>query len=92
MLTQRNITGDRAAPADAPETQGDQPTVHPVSPWLTVPEAAQRARVGPKTIYREVHSARLRAARVGGRRELRFLTGWIDEWLVAAATAVDWAT
>ena len=56
------------------------------SPWLTVKEAADRARCGVKTIYREVKAKRLRAARVGGRRELRFLTEWIDAWLITYST------
>jgi excisionase family DNA binding protein len=56
------------------------------SPWLTVDEAAERARCGVKTIYREVRAGRLRAARVGGRRELRLLSTWIDEWLVQSTT------
>jgi excisionase family DNA binding protein len=50
--------------------------------WLKVREAADRARCGPKTIYRAVQSGHLRAARLGGRRELRFLESWIDRWLV----------
>jgi excisionase family DNA binding protein len=53
------------------------------SPWLTVSEAADRARCGVKLIYREVRARRLRAARVGGRRELRLRTEWIDTWLDA---------
>lgn len=57
------------------------------SPWLTVEEAAQRARCGVKTIYREVRAGRLRAARIGGRRELRLLPQWIDEWLVESTSA-----
>ncbi len=67
------------------DLQGSQ-AVAP-SPWLTVDEAAQRARCGVKTIYREVRAGRLRAARVGGRRELRLLSAWVDEWLVES-TAV----
>jgi excisionase family DNA binding protein len=55
-----------------------------ISPWLTVREAAQRARCGPRVIYREVQAGRLRAARVGGRRELRLLADWIDDWLLAS--------
>jgi excisionase family DNA binding protein len=51
------------------------------SPWLTVKEAAKRARCGIKLIYREVKAERLQAARVGGRRELRFRVEWIDDWL-----------
>ncbi len=50
--------------------------------WLKVREAADRARCGPKTIYRAVRSGQLRAARLGGRRELRFLDSWIDAWLL----------
>jgi excisionase family DNA binding protein len=57
--------------------------------WLTPKEAAQRARCGVKTIYREVGAGRLRAARVGGRRELRFKVGWVDEWLEATATLIE---
>lgn len=56
------------------------------TPWLTVMEAAHRARCGTKLIYREVKANRLKAARVGGRRELRFLASWIDEWLIAYCT------
>jgi excisionase family DNA binding protein len=56
------------------------------TPWLTAEEAAERARCGVKTIYREVRAKRLRAARIGGRRELRFLAPWIDEWLIAQST------
>ena len=56
------------------------------SPWLTVGEAAGRARCGVKTIYREVKAGRLRATRVGGRRDLRFLAVWIDDWLIACCT------
>lgn len=50
--------------------------------WLKVREAADRARCGPKTIYRAVRSGHLRAARIGGRRELRLLDNWIDRWLL----------
>lgn len=52
------------------------------SPWLTVKEAAARARCGLKLIYREVKAERLQAAKVGGRRELRFRAEWIDDWLM----------
>jgi len=54
--------------------------------WLKVGEAAERARCGPKTIYRAVQRGQLRAARIGGRRELRFLASWIDCWLVGQET------
>ena len=54
--------------------------------WLTVREAARRARCGVKTIYREVAAKRLKAARIGGRRELRLRPQWVDEWLESRAT------
>jgi excisionase family DNA binding protein len=57
--------------------------------WLTVTEAAARARCGPKTIYREVARRHLRAAVVGGRRALRFRPEWVDEWLDLSAPAVS---
>ena len=38
------------------------------------------------TIYRAVQRGQLRAARIGGRRELRFLASWIDSWLVGQET------
>jgi excisionase family DNA binding protein len=56
------------------------------SPWLTVQMAADRAHVGPKTIYKEVAAKRLKAAKVGGRRELRFLAEWVDQWLLTLTT------
>jgi excisionase family DNA binding protein len=65
-----------------------QPNTVEQSPWLTVEEAAQRARCGIKTIYREVRAGRLRAARVGGRRELRLLPAWVDEWLMQSTIVV----
>lgn len=57
--------------------------------WLVVGEAAERAKVGPRTIYAEAKAGRLRAARVGGRRELRFRPEWIDAWLEATAEPVE---
>jgi excisionase family DNA binding protein len=59
------------------------------TPWLTVAEAAERARCGVKLIYREVKAGRLRAAKVGGRRELRLLPEWIDQWLLTSTTLVE---
>jgi hypothetical protein len=59
-----------------------------VSDWLTVGEAAQRAQCGKSLICGEVQRGRLRAAPLGGRRELRFLAAWIDAWLLASSTPV----
>jgi len=57
--------------------------------WLKVREAADRARCGAKTIYRAVRSGPLRAARIGGPRELRFLESWIDDWLINEGAQAD---
>lgn len=57
--------------------------------WLDVTEAAAHAKCGKRSIYSAVSRRRLRAARLGGRRELRFLPRWIDEWLLATCTPVD---
>jgi excisionase family DNA binding protein len=65
-------------------------TIHQLTPiWLRVAEAATRARCCPKVIYAEVKRGRLRAARIGGRRDLRFRAEWIDQWLDASAAPVD---
>ena len=54
--------------------------------WLTAAEVTQVAKVGLKTIYREIKAGRLRAARIGGRRDIRVKRDWISQWLEAAAT------
>jgi excisionase family DNA binding protein len=59
------------------------------SQWLTVREAASHANCGERSIYNAVRSGKLRAARLGGRRELRFLTEWIDAWLLESSTPVE---
>jgi excisionase family DNA binding protein len=46
--------------------------------------ASQRARCGVRIIYRAVQAGRLRAVRVGGRRELRLQPDWVDAWLLSA--------
>lgn len=56
-------------------------TANSASPWLTVEQAADRAQVSKRTIYNEVKAGRLRAARIGGRRELRFRAEFVDHWL-----------
>jgi excisionase family DNA binding protein len=59
------------------------------TPWRTVREAAQRALCGEKLIYREVQAGRLRAARIGGRRDIRILDQWLDDRLIRSSTPVD---
>lgn len=59
-----------------------------VTPWLDVRQAAQHANCGTKSIYNAVAAGKLQAARLGGRRELRFLAEWVDAWLLASSTPV----
>jgi excisionase family DNA binding protein len=54
--------------------------------WLTAKEAAAYAKVGVQSIYLGVKRRKLRAARINGQRELRFLREWIDAWLIASTT------
>jgi excisionase family DNA binding protein len=54
--------------------------------WLTVGEAAKHAKCGTRSIYLAVRQGKLRAARLGGRRELRLLASWIDAWLLSTST------
>ena len=61
---------------------GSRPSLGQPTPWLTVQEAADRAKCGIKLIYREVKAGRLQATRVSDRRTLRFLAEWIDAWLL----------
>lgn len=57
--------------------------------WLTLRHAAARAAVSEGTLKREVRRGRIRAARVGGRRSLRFRPSWVDMWLEATSTPVE---
>lgn len=61
----------------------------PAPAWLTVRQAAQRAQCGVRVVYRAANSGALRAARIGGRRDLRIRPEWIDEWLDATAAPVE---
>lgn len=58
-------------------------TQFPSDSWWTRREAAMYAHVSEATIGREVRGGRLRHAKVGGRRSLRFKRDWLDEWLTA---------
>ena len=56
------------------------------SPWLTVKEAAARAKVSDETIYGNIKRGRLRAARIGTRKDIRILLDWLDAWMVSLRT------
>ncbi len=57
--------------------------------WLTVLQAAAEAQVGKKTIYNAVKAGRLRAARIGNRRDIRIHRDWIRQWLESCADPVE---
>lgn len=59
------------------------------SPWLTVAEACGIAKCGVKLLYREIKAGRLRAARIGRRRDIRVHREWVHEWLNAAAAPIE---
>jgi excisionase family DNA binding protein len=68
-------------------TNNQPPNLPASTPWLTTREAAGRARCGVKTIYRAARAKQLKASRINGRREFRFLPEWIDQWLMTTVTA-----
>jgi len=58
------------------------------TPWLTVKEAAIRARCGAKTIYAAIERHQLRAVTAKGKA-FRIHVTWLDAWLDAAAVPVS---
>lgn len=60
----------------------------PPSPWVDVKIAARYLGVGTGTVYREAREGRLRCARIGGRRSMRFRLSWLDDHLEASAAQV----
>ena len=59
------------------------------SPWLTVKQAAARVQCGRETIYHAIADGKLKAVRLGARRQWRVHVDWLDAWLDAAATVVN---
>ena len=59
-----------------------------LTPWMTSAEAATYLKRGKRFVLREIHSNRLRAARIGGRGEILTRREWCDEWVTAQAEAV----
>jgi excisionase family DNA binding protein len=59
------------------------------SPWLRLPEAAEYLQRGKRFLSKEVRAGRLRAAYVGGKRELYFRREWLDEYVTSLATPVE---
>jgi excisionase family DNA binding protein len=67
----------------------DTHTADGVHHWLTLQQAAARARVHEATLRREIQRGRLRHARVGGRKALRLRPEWIDAWLEQTSTPIE---
>ena len=58
------------------------------SPWMVMADAKTYAKRGRRLLAKAVKDGELRAARIGGRRELLFRREWIDEWIEAQAKPV----
>jgi hypothetical protein len=58
------------------------------SPWMNLRTGAAYAHRHPQTLAKEIKAGRLRAARVGQRREYFLLKEWIDEWMESQATPI----
>ena len=54
--------------------------------WLTVKQAAEYMQCSQATIYSLVRKRLLRASKITGRRDYRFLKEWLDEWLMTSVT------
>ena len=48
--------------------------------WLTADQAADRLQSGKRLIYRAIAAGHMRAARIGGRRDIRIRVEWVDEY------------
>jgi hypothetical protein len=55
------------------------------TPWMNLKEAGAYCKRGPRFLAREVRAGRLRAAVVGGRREVITRSEWVDEWVESLA-------
>ena len=51
------------------------------SPWMTATEAAKYLKRGRRFVLKEIHAGHLRAAVVGGRKEILTRAEWCDDWV-----------
>jgi len=58
------------------------------TPWMTVEEVSAYMRLSTKTVYRLAASGQLKASRATGRKALRFLRQWCDDYLMTMAEPV----
>jgi excisionase family DNA binding protein len=59
------------------------------SPWLTAADAARYLKRGRRFVLAEVHAGRLRAARIGGRREVLTTRDWCDQYVIDQAAPIN---
>jgi excisionase family DNA binding protein len=62
--------------------------VQTASPWLTLREAAARARCSTKSLVRAIATGALVAYRVGARRGYVLRPADIDRWILSRAVPV----
>jgi hypothetical protein len=58
------------------------------SPWLTVVDASAYAKRGKRFLRNQVKDGKLKAAVIGGKRELFFRAEWLDAWIEDQSTPV----
>lgn len=63
-----------------PTTRKPPPAAVP-SPWMNATHAAAYLHRGRRFVLREIRAGRLRAAIVGGRREVLTRPEWCDAWV-----------
>lgn len=59
-----------------------------VSPWMTARQAAAYLSRSRRFVLKEIKAGRLRAAVVGGRREVLVRSEWLDQWVEDQAAPV----
>lgn len=61
----------------------------PETPWMTSTEAGHYLHKHRKFVLREIRLGRLRAATIGGRREVLTRKEWCDDWVTDRARPIQ---
>jgi len=69
-------------------TPDDLVPLPPWSPWMNVKVAALYLGRGRRFVRKEIAAGRLRAAIIGGRREVMTRREWCDAWVETLARVV----
>lgn len=70
-----------------PRTNNPRPPFE--TPWLTSHEAGAYLKRSFRFVLREVKAGRLRAAYIGGHREVLTRREWLDEWVTAQTQPLE---